>query len=137
VVARFVDSNILLRYFTDDIPPLARAAEEIIEADSQLAISAVVLSEVWYVLRKEYGRAREDVLDVLLAFLQRDNVDTVDARKEYVLASLGKARGSAKLSFGDALILAQMRTANVTEIYSFDKDFRDPAIEVFEAPVSH
>lgn len=131
---RLVDSNVLLRYFTDDVPALARIAEDIIESDDDLAISSVILSEVWYVLRGEYGRTREEVLNVLLEFLQRENVSVLDVRKELVLVSLGKALDSAKLSFGDALILAQMRSADVRELYSFDKDFRDPAIVVHDRP---
>lgn len=133
---RFVDSNVLLRYFTEDIPSLARTAEEIIESDDDLVVSAIVLGEVSYVLHKEYGRSRDEILEVLIEFLQRENVGVIDARKELVLASLSRARLSAKLSFGDALILAQMRSSGIRQIYSFDKDFRDPAIEVLEEPVA-
>jgi predicted nucleic acid-binding protein len=135
-VARFVDSNVLLRYFTEDIPSLARIAEEIIESDDKLVVSAIVLSEVSYVLHKEYGRSRDEILEVLVEFLQRENVSVIDARKELVVASFSRARETTKLSFGDALILAQMRSSGIKEIYSFDKDFRDPAIDVLEAPVA-
>ena len=135
-MARFVDSNVLLRYFTEDIPSLARAAEEIIESDDELVVSAIVLSEVSYVLLKEYGRSRDEILQVLIEFLQRENVGVLDARKELVVASLSRARETTKLSFGDALILAQMRSSGIRQIYSFDKDFRDPAIDVLEAPVA-
>ena len=135
-MARFVDSNVLLRYFTEDIPSLARAAEEIIESDDELVVSAIVLSEVSYVLLKAYGRSRDEILQVLIEFLQRENVGVLDARKELVVANLSRAREITKLSFGDALILAQMRSSGIRQIYSFDKDFRDPAIDVLEAPVA-
>lgn len=134
-MARFIDSNVLLRYFTEDIPSLARIAEEIIESDDELVVSAIVLSEVLYVLHKEYGRSRDEILEVLMEFLQLENVGVIDARKELVVASLSRARETTKLSFGDALILAQMRSSGIREIYSFDKDFRDPAIIVLDAPV--
>lgn len=135
-MARFVDSNVLLRYFTEDIPSLARLAEEIIESDDELVVSAIVLSEVSYVLHKEYGRSRDEILEVLMEFLQRENVRVIDARKELVVASLSRARETTKLSFGDALILAQMRSSGIREIYSFDKDFRDDAIVVLEKPAA-
>jgi len=52
------------------------------------------------------------------------------------VVGLSRARETTKLSFGDALILAQMRSSGIRQIYSFDKDFRDPAIDVLEAPVA-
>jgi predicted nucleic acid-binding protein len=133
-VARFVDSSVLVRYFTDDDPRKARIAEEIIESDD-LFVTTLILSEVAYVLRTSYKYPRSDVVDVLMQFVQRENVDVLDARKELIAISLDNAR-SGRLSFGDSLIIAQMRSANHREIYSFDKDFRDDAIVVLDKPVA-
>jgi predicted nucleic acid-binding protein len=133
-VARFVDSNVIVRYLTEDDPIRTRAAQAIIEGD-ELILSSLVLSEVGYVLQK-YGHSRADVIDVLIALLQRENIHLADAENDVVADCLAKARRAAGLSFGDALILAQMRSAGISEIYSFDKDFRDDAIVVHERPVA-
>jgi predicted nucleic acid-binding protein len=131
-VARFLDSSVLVRYLTDDDPPRARVAEAIVES-GDLLVSAVVLAEVAYTLRSTYRYPRSTIVDALLAFVQRENVEVLDAEKAHVAIALDKAR-SGGLSFGDALILTQMRSAGVRELYSFDKDFRDPAIVVHDRP---
>jgi predicted nucleic acid-binding protein len=48
------------------------------------------------------------------------------------LVALAKCRARGALSFGDALILAQMQAAGCSEIYSFDTHFRDEAITVLD-----
>ena len=133
-VARFINSSVIVRYLTDDDPRRSRVAERIIESDA-LVVTAVILSEVAYVLRTTYNYPRSEIVDAVLEFVQRENVDVLDARKEFVGVALDNAR-SGGLSFGDALILAQMRSSGIRQIYSFDKDFRDPAIDVLEEPVA-
>lgn len=130
-----MDSGVLLRYFTDDDAERARLAERIIDSDD-LLVSCVILSEVAYVLRSAYGRRQAEIADTLANFLFRDNVDVVDARKERVANALLKARDNARLSLGDALILAQMESSGYDEIYSFDRRFRDEAITVLDRPAT-
>ncbi len=133
-MARFVDSSVVLRYLTGDDPRRARVADAIIEADT-LVVSCVILSEVAYALRRGYGVDRRTILDTLSEFVQRENIEVADAPKQQVAVALAKARDSAKLSLGDAFILAQMQASGIDEIYSFDTRFRDEGITVLEAPV--
>ena len=134
-MARFVDSSVIIRYLTDDIPQRARIAEQILQSDDLVA-SCVILSEVAYVLRSGYRYSRTQVLDALAQFLTLENVELLDAPKERVASALAKARHAPGLSFGDALIIAQMRASGYTEIYSFDKRFRDEGITVLERPAT-
>lgn len=133
-MARFVDSNVILRYLTDDVPQQARAAERIIDSDDLVA-SCLVLSEVAYVLRSGYSYSRTQILQALIEFLLRDNVELVDVPKRFAAAALARALEVPGLSFGDALILAQMRWSGHAEIYSFDKRFRDQGIMVLDRAV--
>ncbi len=132
-MARFLDSSVLVRYLTNDDPARARVAEAIIDSDD-LVLSCVVLSEVAYVLRKTYGRSRRAISVALAEFLFRENVQLVDVPKERAASALLKAAESARISFGDALILAQMQASGHREIYSFDTRFRDEGVDVLQKP---
>ena len=132
---RFIDSSVILRYLTGDDPRRARTAESIIESDD-LLVSCVILQEVAYALRRGYGVDRRTIIDTLSEFVQRENIDVVDVPKERLVVALAKARESARLSLGDAFILAQMQAARHDEIYSFDRRFRDEGITVLERPAS-
>jgi predicted nucleic acid-binding protein len=132
-VPRFIDTNVIVRFLTDDIPERARVAERILQSDD-VVVSCVILSEVAYVLRSGYRYAREQVLDALVQFLTLDNVDLIDVAKGRVVSALTRAKGAPGLSLGDAFILAQMEASGYTEIYSFDKRFRDAGITVLERP---
>ena len=131
---RFVDTSVLVRYFTRDDLRRADVAEAIIDSD-ELVVSGVILSETAYVLHRTYGYSRRDITGALIQFILRENVQMVDMPKELAAVALGKAQASTRLSFGDALILAQMQASGHREIYSFDTRFRDDDITVLDAPI--
>ena len=126
---RFVDTSVLVRYFTDDIPEQAATAEAIIDRED-LLVNCVILAECGYVLTRLYNYARPQVVAVLVEFLQRENVSMSDMPKEFAAAALLSARDSHKLSFGDALIIAAMRASEVSVIYSFDRRFGGEGVTV-------
>jgi predicted nucleic acid-binding protein len=130
---RFVDSSVVLRYLTGDDPKRAGIADSIVESDD-LLVSCVILSEVAYALRRGYSVDRRTILTTLIEFVQRENIEIVDAPKEDVVIALEKAKESTRLSLGDAFILAQMVASGCREIYSFDKRFRDEGISILEEP---
>jgi predicted nucleic acid-binding protein len=127
---RFIDTSMLVRYFTDDIPEQAAVAESIIESERSLLVNSVILMECGYVLTRVYSYSRVDVADVLVQFLRRANVQTVDVPKDDAVAALLRCRDRLRVSFGDALIVAAMLTHGSMEIYSFDKRFEGPGIRV-------
>jgi len=133
-LARFVDSSVLVRYLTADDPRRSPLAKEILERED-VVLTTLILLETAFVLRSSYGYPRSDIVDALMHLLERENIDLLDVGKERAAMALAKSR-SGKLSFGDALILAQMQSAGVREIYSFDKDFRDETIITLDRPVS-
>src|SRR5438876_9779020 len=129
---RFIDTSMLVRYFTDDIPEQAEIAETIIERE-RLLLTSVIILECGYVLTRIYGYARADVVDALLEFLRRPTIQLVDLPKEHVLAMLARCRDSGRLSFGNALIVAAMLARGATEIYAFDRRLEGPGIRVLGA----
>ena len=58
-----LDTSFVVRYLTNDPPDLAARAAAVVDSPRALAVSAVVLAEVWYVLRSGYQVPREAVLD--------------------------------------------------------------------------
>jgi predicted nucleic acid-binding protein len=133
-VARFVDSSVIVRYLTADDARRSPIAKEIVERE-ELVLTTLILSETAFVLRTIYDYPRSDVVDALVQILERENIDLLDVEKGRAAIALDKAR-SGRLSFGDALILAQMRAFGHEEIFSFDQGFRDDAIVVHERPVA-
>lgn len=130
---RFVDTSVIVRYLTNDDPPRARVAAEIIET-SDLVVSGLILSETAFVLRSSYRYPWRDIIDALVQFVLRENIDVVDLPKDSVVAAFLKARDNARISLGDALIMAQMRASGHHEIYSFDTRFGDESITVLDKP---
>ena len=98
--------------------------------DSQrvLAVSTVVLAEVWYVLRDRYQVPREAVLDALLGLVGRANIRVLNASKEVVVSALELCRSSGRVSIADALIWAETRQAGLPTVYTFDRRF--PALDL-------
>jgi len=59
----FVDTNVLVRYLTDDPPELAERAARVIESEAQLMVSELVLVEAAYVLTTVYEIPRASAVD--------------------------------------------------------------------------
>lgn len=128
--APFVDTNVLVRYLTNDSPELAERAAAIVEGSEELLLSEVVLVEAAYVLTSVYGVSRAQVVDALMALVQRRNLRLLTVAKPIALRALELCRGSGRVSFADAVLWAQARSAGAAAVYSFDEQFPEEAIEV-------
>lgn len=129
-MSAFLDTSVLVRYLTDDVPDLAAQAERIIEHASELHVTPVVLAETAHVLRRLYHVPREAIVDHLLALVQQDNIVVAGLDKGYVIAGLYQCRPSGRISIPDALIWATARSAGVRTIYAFDARFPAEGVDV-------
>lgn len=120
-MSAFLDTSVLVRYLTDDIPELAAQAERIIEHADELHVTPVVLAETAHVLRRLYHVPRGAIVDHLLALVQQDNI---------VVAGLYQCRPSGRISIPDALGWATARSAGVRTIYAFDARFPAEGVDV-------
>ncbi|OGG19080.1 hypothetical protein A3D78_04345 [Candidatus Gottesmanbacteria bacterium RIFCSPHIGHO2_02_FULL_39_14] len=57
----YLDTNVLIRFFTKDDLAKAKKVKELLEKESEIFINDVVFPELDYVLRKVYSRKRSDV----------------------------------------------------------------------------
>jgi predicted nucleic acid-binding protein len=132
---RLLDTSIIVRYLTNDIPDLAERARRLIDSDTLVGITTVALLEAAHVLRNPpYLYPRERVVDALVELVQRENVVGVGVDTEQAAVALLLCRPSGTVSFGDALIAAAGRSAGVSEAYSFDAAFGRTGLRVVQIP---
>ena len=126
----FLDTSVLVRYLSGVPPEQAAEAAMVIDQPGPLIISGVALAETAFVLTSVYRGARERVVDNLMEFLQKGNIETFGLDKEYALQGLLMCRPSGRVSFPDALIWAAARSSGRNVVYSFDQRFPNEGIEV-------
>jgi len=121
---RFLDANVLLRYFTGGEPAKAQRAKRLLDRVEQghekVATSTMIVFEVVFTLQRTYKvpktAVREMVADVLsLRGLQLP-------RKDLCLEALALFV-EKNISFADAYTAVYMRSRHLSEIYSWDSDF--------------
>ena len=121
-VSDLIDTSVIVRYLTGDPPHLADLSAQLIDSETALIITDVVLLESAYVLGSVYGVPRERVVDQLVALLRRANIGTFPTRKEQVIEALQLCRPSGRVSFGDAMIWAVARFTGQA-VFTLDERF--------------
>jgi predicted nucleic acid-binding protein len=131
-MAGFLDTNVVVRYLTNDPPHLAARAAAIIDRDDDLYLTDAALAEAAYVLTssKVYGLPRASVISELIEFCRKKNVSIFGLDKTTVIQALEMCQPSAWVSVDDALIWAAARSSEARRVYTFDKDPPDFEIEV-------
>lgn len=126
----FLDTSILVRYLTGDVPELAEEAAAIVDAEETLQVTGVVIAETAYVLTSVYRVARHLVVDHLVAVLQKGNIKTDGLPKDIVIQALMLCRPSGRVSFADAMVWAAARASHDRVVYSFDERFPGEGIRL-------
>jgi predicted nucleic acid-binding protein len=129
VTITLLDTNVIVRYLTQDDPRHGSIAAALIDSGEQLQVSPVALLEAAYVLARIYGEQRDQIVDVLIDLLHRINISVVGLDKSLVVSSLALCKGSNRVSFGDALIHAEARQHHFP-VYTFDQRFPSEDIVV-------
>ena len=118
-----LDSNILIRYFTEDDPVQAALARDLLEnqlsaEDEPGFVSVVAMAETVWVLDRRYRFTDEQIAAAVERLLQTE-VLLIENEAEVFAAmtALRDRRGE----FADALIGALCRKAGCTRVYSFDR----------------
>jgi predicted nucleic acid-binding protein len=117
-----LDTSILVRYFIGTPKDPARAAAALVdETDDELGVSPVALVECAHVLRTQYEVPQSDIVDALVAFVQRENVRVVGMRTDVVVESLVRARSMPGRPIPDALIVAAAVDSEAARLATFDR----------------
>lgn len=132
---RALDTSIILRYLTNDIPRLGSIARALIDSDTPLGVPAVALLETAIVLRHPpYSFDRDAIIDAIAVLLQRPNIRGIGLDADIAVSSLSRCRGSSAVSVGDALIAATCHTAGIVEIYTLDTRFWRSGMQTVPMP---
>lgn len=126
----FLDTNFIVRYLTGDPREMAARAAEVIDREESLVLSEIVLAEAAYVLTKVYRISRPEVVDALMALVQKSNIQLANLSKPAALESMRLCRDSNRHSFTAALLWAQARERGAACIYSFDRRFPSQGVPV-------
>lgn len=123
---RFVDTNIFIRFLTQDHPTRSAACAKLLERAEagleQLTTTESVVSEIIHVLcsPRLYHQPPPEIATKLIALLKTCRIRL--PHKKTVLYGL-KLCSQFKLDFEDALLIAHMIRTNAKEVFSYDEEF--------------
>jgi predicted nucleic acid-binding protein len=117
-----VDTSILVRYLVGTPLAQARKAAALVDGPEEIGLSPVALAECAHVLRTQYGVERGDILESLIALVQRENVRVLGLRTDVLLGVLVRARQLPGRPIPDALIVAASLAADALPLATFDRD---------------
>jgi predicted nucleic-acid-binding protein len=116
-----LDTNILVRYFTQDDARQSKAANQLIANLNKQTpgyITLVTLCELIWVLEISYSTPKQHVLEIIEQILQSDELEIEN--KPIAWKALASCRQSAA-DFGDVVVLKLCEHAGCEESFTFDK----------------
>jgi uncharacterized protein len=121
---RFLDTNVLLRYFTRDDEDKADRVRALLtrvdRGEEKVMTSPLVIFEVVFTLQSFYGVERKRIRDLIAPVISLRGLEL--ALKGVFDQSLDLYAG-ANISFADAYNAAYMKWRGANEIYTWDTDF--------------
>ncbi|RZD14772.1 MAG: type II toxin-antitoxin system VapC family toxin [Candidatus Acidulodesulfobacterium ferriphilum] len=121
---RFADTNIFLRYLTNDDAEKAKKVffllKRVEEGKEKIITSPLVIFELIFTLEKFYKVPRKDIKEMAAAIINLEGL-AVEFKDVFIFAL--KLFAEKNISFADAFNASIMKLNNMTEIYSYDTDF--------------
>lgn len=118
----FVDTNLFLRYLTDDVPAQADAVEDMLhkaeQGKSRLVTNSMIIAEIVWTLESYYGLKQDDIQNKVLAILNTPGLDVSD--NNLVLKAI-IWYAEKNVDFIDAYNAAWMEQEGIEKIYTFDQ----------------
>ena len=118
----FVDTNLFIRYLTNDDPALADRVEQLLDDAAngavQLVTSELVIAETVWVLESSYHLNNAGIAPLVRGILATPGLEVINGDL------IGKALVMYELQnidFVDAYIAALMEKQGIQDIYSYDR----------------
>ena len=118
----FVDTNLFIRYLTNDDSELADRVEQLLDdaaaGSVQLVTTELVMAESVWVLESSYRLTHAQIAPLIRGILATPGMDVINGDL------VGKALAMYELQnidFVDAYIAALMEKQGIKDIYSFDR----------------
>ncbi len=123
---RLLDTNILIRYLTNDHPKLASRCEALFEKISngkeKVMLNHLVIAEAVWVLEGQYHYPEEKIAEILLRLVNTPHIEIID--KEIIIATFSIWQlAHFKVDYIDAYNAACVTSKKLNGIYSYDADF--------------
>jgi len=131
----FVDTNVFLRFLTNDDPVKARQAEALFRdavlGKKTLITSVLVIAEIVWTLESFYKLDKQDIAAKIEKILNTPHLECPDA--SLILAALDSYVGY-NVDFIDAYHAMYLKEAGPTRVYTYDRKHftRFPWLEVIE-----
>jgi predicted nucleic-acid-binding protein len=117
----FVDTNVFLRYLTNDIPEQAQAVEEVLQragkGEIDLNTSVLTLAEIVWTLESYYDLPHEDIRDKVIAIL---NTPGLQVERSDGLAQAITLYADLNIDFIDAYNAVWMKDQGLSKVITFD-----------------
>jgi predicted nucleic-acid-binding protein len=118
----FVDTNLFLRYLTNDLPDQADLVEAALlraaQGQIQLITTNLVVAEIVWTLESYYQLDKKEIQAMVLGILNTDGLEVINA--DLVLQAI-VPYAEKNVDFIDAFNAAWMVKNNVDRIYTFDQ----------------
>lgn len=118
----FVDTNLFIRYLTNDDQTKAERVEILLKEAAagkvQLVTAEMVLAEVVWVLESSYGLKSGQVAPLVRAILATSGLTVLNAP---LVERALEHYETQNIDFIDGYIAAVMEKQGITELYSFDR----------------
>ena len=117
----FADTNLFLRYLTNDVPKQAEAVEKLLQRAAQgqanLITTSLVIAEIVWTLESYYGLEKKDIQEMVLGILNTKGLEVIDS--DLILQAI-VPYAEKNVDFIDAFNTAWMIKNDVNKVYTFD-----------------
>ena len=118
----FIDTNLFIRYLTNDDPKLADRVEQLLDdaatGSAQLVTTELVMAESVWVLESSYRLTHAQIAPLIRGILATPGLEVINGDlvgKALVMYEL------QNIDFVDAYIAALMEKQGIKDIYSYDR----------------
>ena len=119
-----LDTNTLIRFFTNDIPQQADMVKKILASNNKVHVPNVVLPEIEYVLSQAYHVTRSELVEAFTFLSTRKNINLNKEAK--VAINIFQA---SQLDMADCLVLAVASNKH-NQLATFDQNLQQVATEL-------
>lgn len=122
-----IDTNLLVRYLTEDEPVKAKAVDNLlnkaIKGELKIIIPSIVIAELTWILESFYQMEEEKISELIEAIINTHGIEVTD---KALINSALKIYRTKKIDLIDAWIIEFAREKGIKIIYTFDaKHFKD------------
>jgi predicted nucleic-acid-binding protein len=121
---KFIDTNIFIKFLTNDIPEKADACEHIFreaaEKNESLFTTEMVIAEIIWVLESYYELPKKEVQEMVEKILITPFL--LCPQKDLILNAL-TLYGDKNIDYIDAYNASILREQGIKEVYSYDRHF--------------